>query len=345
MEKWLISANNLLEASYSAKSLKAHAAAYNSYLEFCQMVLENPLPITVDKIISYLACKSTVLKHTTLKSYLSAISTVVKSRYDVDAADVIWGFKTKRILQGIKKKQISSGVASNRKMPITRAMISNLREKLILSFRDHMMLFSCICLLYAGLFRVGEVLGENSVDAPLRWKHVTVVDENELTVRISSSKTDVYGQACDIRIFSVESDTCAVKALKEYKKMLQPALTRPECPVFVDLDGRALNRGEFNERLKLLITECGSKGELYSAHSLRRGHATDLYLNGVNVDTIKLVGRWKSESAYQVYIGNSISNIREAVKSAALVPDKYRKLAPELLYRTGMDLYARLSED
>ena len=82
--------------------------------------------------------------------------------------------------------------------------------------------------------------------------------------------------------------------------------------VFLDwtkpLGRRRLTNKVFNAELRLFLVGCVDQGvvltaelaQLYSSHGLRAGACTELFLLRIPVETIKMLGRWRS-NAYQRY--------------------------------------------
>ena len=54
-----------------------------------------------------------------------------------------------------------------------------------------------------------------------------------------------------------------------------------------------------NSCLKLMIKKCGFDKNLYGTHSLRAGRTCDLYKLGLSVETIKKIGRWRSNAVFR----------------------------------------------
>ena len=64
---------------------------------------------------------------------------------------------------------------------------------------------------------------------------------------------------------------------------------------FVFKGGSPVEITQFHNTLKLMIKIAGFD---YSMHSLRGGHSLDLMSSGLSVETIKKLGRWKSNAVY-----------------------------------------------
>ena len=86
-----------------------------------------------------------------------------------------------------------------------------------------------------------------------------------LSVRIKQSKTDPFRQGVTIHMGKTGGDLCPVAALRK------------------------------------VLAQAGFKPEDYAGHSFRIGAATTAAACGIPADTIKTLGRWKSQ-AYQLYV-------------------------------------------
>ena len=79
--------------------------------------------------------------------------------------------------------------------------------------------------------------------------------------------------------------------------------SKPNClifPSFINAN-TSISKPWFRLRLKSLCSKAGLNSRLYSGHSLRSGGATDLFNAGVDFHFIKLLGRWKSDTALIYY--------------------------------------------
>ena len=92
------------------------------------------------------------------------------------------------------------------------------------------------------------------------------------------------------------------KILSDYIEARPDA--RTDCKqFFVFLDNSPVKPENMRTTLKLLIQRCGIQPELYSSHSLRIGRCSDLMDLGLSVETIKKLGRWKSNTVF-TYLRN-----------------------------------------
>ena len=77
----------------------------------------------------------------------------------------------------------------------------------------------------------------------------------------------------------------------------------PEVPAFTvqEASGKicAATPAVIRKKLSVCLSNIGVLAEQYGTHSLRRGGATWLLVSGVPVDTIKILGDWKSDSVFR----------------------------------------------
>lgn len=90
---------------------------------------------------------------------------------------------------------------------------------------------------------------------------------------------------------------CCVAAVRHYLR-LRPAGAHY---FFSHSNGTPLTRSQFSAVLAKAVRVLGLPPHIYTSHSFRIGRATDLASRGVNSDSIKKLGRWKSD-AMETYI-------------------------------------------
>ena len=89
----------------------------------------------------------------------------------------------------------------------------------------------------------------------------------------------------------------------------------PASPLFRFSSGRVLSYSLYNSIIKRLIQLAGLDPSSYSSHSVRAGAATQAARAGLGPDSIKRLGRWRSQ-AYMAYLRPP--------------PESYAELAPSL---------------
>ena len=69
-------------------------------------------------------------------------------------------------------------------------------------------------------------------------------------------------------------------------------------PFFVFRDNSPVKPEQMRHMLKTVISKSGFDAYYYEVHGLRTGRASDLLKMGVSVETIKKLGRWKSNTVF-----------------------------------------------
>ena len=112
---------------------------------------------------------------------------------------------------------------------------------------------------------------------------------------IKSVKTTLTKTNC-----KQDTSCCPYYLLQAYAKQ------RPSCvdlnePFFVLGDRSLVKPQHMRQVLKLNLKLAGFQEKLYDTHSLRIGAALDLLAQGIPVETIKKLGRWKSNVVYSYF--------------------------------------------
>ena len=70
-------------------------------------------------------------------------------------------------------------------------------------------------------------------------------------------------------------------------------------PLFIFKDNRGAKPDQFQRVLHKAIKNIGLDETLYNSHSLCVDRSCDLYKDGMEINTIKKFGRWKSNTVYE----------------------------------------------
>ena len=163
--------------------------------------------------------------------------------------------------------------------------------------------FALMCALaFLGFFRISELLS-------LRLRDVSL-QGNLVKIRITRSKTDVHGKGADVLINGRGSIDIG-HILQMY--IVQANIQDESDFLFrkIDVKGRLnpenkpmiYSRARFE--LRFYLQKLGLDPVLYGWHGFRHGGATAASKKGVSHRLIKQHGRWKSESAKNMYIHES----------------------------------------
>ena len=166
---------------------------------------------------------------------------------------------------------------------------------------------------YYGLFRIGEITNGTH---PIQTRDVHIAtnkqkilfmlktskmhseDSPPQIVKIKSTCISPKGSRKDQSAIETGSLFCPYQLLKSYIKIRVRYETKTE-PFFVFKDRTAVPSGLVCRLLKELLKEGGINPTNYLSQSFREGRAGDLLRLRVTVETIKKLGRWKSNAVFK----------------------------------------------
>lgn len=182
---------------------------------------------------------------------------------------------------------------------------------------------ACICAIgFSGFFRFNEM-------SNIVVQHIQRYQDH-IKIFIPQSKTDVYREGNYVFIKRLANQYCPVSVLERY---LQAAnidfnstshLFRPlrwfKSENRYRLYGIKLSYSRCREIFKECLESLGYDSSLYGLHSLRSGGATAAVLNNPNISErmLKLHGRWKSSTAKDMYIQESVQKRLEITSQLGL---------------------------
>ena len=160
---------------------------------------------------------------------------------------------------------------------------------------------------YYGLLRVGEV---TSGDHPIAAKDVLLgINKDKILFTLRTSKTHWLDEKPQIiKISSSKKGNqrankmghCPYEILRKFINTRIEYESDSE-PFFIFNDRTPVKPANANRVLKDILRRKNFNPNLYSMHSFRSGRAVDLLNAGFSVETIKKIGRWKSNCVY-VYL-------------------------------------------
>ena len=161
---------------------------------------------------------------------------------------------------------------------------------------------------YYGLFRVGEV---TSGSHPILARDVFISDERQkIKFILRTSKTHTEGNEPQIvKISSTQKQgntsktsqavPCPYTLMRQYSKVRGDYSNAESEPFFVLSNGSPVTPEHVRSCLKTILTELKYDASLFSFHSYRIGRSNDLLKLGLSVETIKKIGRWKSNAVFR----------------------------------------------
>ena len=180
----------------------------------------------------------------------------------------------------------------------------------------------CMAVLaYSGFLRISEVLR-------LRFKDITLFDSH-ICLMIRTSKTDYYSKGQEVTIAPGSTVAAPRVIVDRYFRKANLAALLPESYIF-----RTLKRGKkgfslgstnkpmcYNrarEDLKFYLKRLGLDADTYGWHCLRRGGASSAAKANIPDRLFKSHGRWRSETAKDGYVSDSLANRLSVSKSLLL---------------------------
>ena len=192
-----------------------------------------------------------------------------------------------------------------RKEPVTTDMLSALVASFGMapSLTDVRLVTACL-LEFSAFLRYDEIVKLRCCDFTFR--------SQSTSIHILSCKTDQFRQGDSVLVARTGSPTCPVAILERYYSLaalpkqsklrlfrgivatMGSAFTLKACSVILEL---FLNK----------LAELGFDPKQFGLHSLRSGGATAAANSGVSDRLFKRHGRWRSESATDGYVNDSVS--------------------------------------
>ena len=300
--------------TFAESTKRTYKSQLTAYLSFCHAMGYRAVPASSATLHRYAALLARSLKFTSIKQYISVIRFLhlewglpdpLKENYSLTA-----------LMKGIQRS-LSSPI--RRKAPITPPLLLHILSRLDLSKALDSCVWAAALVMFHAMLRRSNVLpsGPTSFDQTkqLRLMDITVFRDH-LSVYIKWSKTMQFGE----RPYSIplyrarNSPLCPVQATVHARRFSQGAPL--DGPAFVYLHQsklKPLTSGTFMQVIRQCLASSGFEKSQFGTHSFRRGGASHAFQAGLSVDSIRLIGDWKS-NAYTSYVFHSNSTLHSAMK-------------------------------
>ena len=251
-------------------------------------------PVSSERIALFIAfMHNKGYAKSTICTYVSAVGYFHRT---LEMPDLSNNNLIKRCIAGLSPKKVQ------KKHPVSLSDLRKLSKaaKECLTSIEALQFCSVITLLFFGLFRISELLGDRrSGIKPLLRENARLHNDriNIKLLRYKHSK----GSSAIVKIKSQKfKDICPVKSLKNYIDV-----SKPKDLLFCNKKGFPLTRNCFSNYLNKCSHHAGLNRKVTS-HCFRIGAATYANNIGLSEGQIKVLGRWRSK-AYQGYIRESTS--------------------------------------
>ena len=292
---------------------KMYYLAWKKFAEFFQKLDVKP-QTWEERIVLYIGyLVDTKKQSSTIKSYLSAIRAVLK-------------------IDGVKLSEDMFLVSSltkacrllNDKVKTRKPIPKNDLERLLHQVQSHfendekginqpylkILYQTLFATAYYGMFRIGELTAGSH---PILAEDVQVgQNKNQIKFTLRSSKTHAqYNNPQVVKISSMtipdrqaqgiseDSKFCLYQLLRIFGRIRGPC--HKGQPFFVFRDGSPVKPNHMSAVLKTILLEAGMNPSNFSVHSFRIGRSSDLLKLGLSVETIKKLGRWKSNAVFRYF--------------------------------------------
>ena len=287
---------SLIQGGIAVSTASQYASGQRKYIAFCNRIGAAPCPASELLLLRFVASCAESLSGFTIQNYLSAI----RYLHIINGMDSpIKEFERLRLVVRALKKR--SGPKRQRS-PVTLEMLLSIQNILVNSSYNDALFWAMLCTGFFGFLRLSEftVDGKFNSEFDLSLSDLSFsADLRSACVRIKSSKTDPFRQGADVFVGVTGNSLCPVTALLEFIRRRSSV----EGPLFRFRNGKAVSRTWFCKRFKLAVASTGIKGD-FTSHSLRIGAATQAANVGIPESTIKVLGRWSSDS-FKLYIRTS----------------------------------------
>ena len=244
-------------------------------------------------------------KSSTINSYVSAIRAVLMN-------DGIKLNENKYLLTSLTKACKLHNDQVRIKLPIQKGMLRIILKSTENFFMDKgqdylaKMYLAIFTSAYYGMLRIGEMA---TGDHPILAKNVHIgKNKDKILFILRTSKTHTRASKPQIikitalqpvsTLETAEKPWCPFKILGDYLS-IRGGYCKEEEPFFVFADHSAITPAKVRNVLKIMLKRCNFFITAYSTHSFRAGRVNDLAYSGISVETLKRLGRWRSNAVFK----------------------------------------------
>ena len=317
-----LNANQVLDVMLKSRAdatAKSYMRVIKKFLDWCkskQISFELPFPLGVVSLYlfevqqSCSSSSSVILTHAALKWLHSFVPSLDCNPLDSDfCRNIIESAKRQRSQPIMKKKPITTEIIRNI-LDVHNKEDSNLKDLRI----------AALCsLAFAGFLRYDDLC--NIVP-----KHIEFHNDY-IRIFLPRSKTDINREGNYVYISASRSKYCPVGVLRRYLNLsgidsnsnlplFRPLTFHPSNSSYTLRSGK-ISYTRCREILRDCLSKLGYNPNNYGLHSLRSGGITSVVRNSghsISERLLKIHGRWKSDSAKDMYIEESLENRLQVTK-------------------------------
>ena len=291
---------DLASKFYSDNSKIARSVQIKKYLLFLEEFegLFIPYPCSPDQVDLYISWLAKQMKYSSITNYLSGLNYFLKSNgaTPIDYQD----FRVRSVLGGAKR---TLGMAVHQALPLLPKHLLRIFEQMSSSV-GHTAIRAAILTSFRALLRKCQVTAS---DSTLRRSDFSFYQWG-MIIKVRRSKVIQFSER-ELLIpvaRTANLNLCAVSWCERHFLQVSassdaPAFLVPSPTGYQPLPYKALQAS-----IKFFSAQSGLNPDDFSSHSLRRGGATFLSIQGASIQDIRVRGDWSSDCVYK-YIQQPLS--------------------------------------
>jgi len=287
------------QAAYAPSTQASYRTHRKCYLSFCQMLNLPLVPASTNILCLYSAYLARFLVPQSVCLYLNFVG-LLHREYGFPNP-LLDNFVLKSVLNGMRRLK---GSPPKPMLPITPHILLLIRRQLNLSNSFHASFWAICLTAFFGLFRKSHLLPVSKFDPLQQFTRADFISTNTgFIVNVRWSKTIQFGQRTIYvpLVRCPQSLLCPVFAISNAFR-LTPAISVNDqafCWRFSSTNpNKMFSYRSFMTFMKQCLVQSGYSAEQYGTHSLRRGGASFALEAGVSLDTIAIMGDWKSDAMF-----------------------------------------------
>ena len=315
----LISARKYLSSSLKPSTQSQYARVYSVWKEFCR---DNNLPEFEAGHEALASCLSLVMDQTNSYSSVSMLSAAIANEHRIHLKPSPTSHECiSKLFKGFK---MANQTSRHPVQPLTDQIVRQMMDKLYHPVHGRNGLKAPL-VLWRTVWRVVMefyTLGRFSDIIKLQRTDVRfgALPSPHLRVLFKGGKNDQYSEGAEriIAAFPEEKRYCPVDLTRNYFQFLGAGHTGflvPAChPNLTPDPSRSVPYSGALDDLRKLLNELGYDGRLFGEHSGKRGGATQAVENGMDLETLKRLGGWRSPAMPAKYVDLAIPSRIEISK-------------------------------
>lgn len=314
--------------TFAPSTSRTYSAQKLAYLEFCNAINIQPIPLSQHDLGRYIAYLSRRLCFSSIRQYLNVVRILHVEAGLGNPLEKNWYVTS--ILKGVRRIK---GDSSNQKLPITLEILAKMFAKLDLTCSFDRTFWTACLVAFFSFFRKSNLLIP-SVELFDPARHLCATDvlfePQGVMLVIRWSKVIQFRE----RILHIPLPRIPDSMFCPSNALLGMSLECPNDSVPVPLfrykvGGKyvPLTQITFTSKLHSVLNTLGFPAGKFSGHSFRRAGAQFALQCGLPVDLIKIQGDWRS-NACERYLQPSLGLRKQVASTMGEHASKYLSTAP-----------------